>query len=332
MLRLGIIGCGKVTTMFHLKAIEEVDVVEVTAVADPNEKRMEDVRRKGGAPRGYLDYRELLSDQDVDAVAVNTPPRFHEAMTLDAVRAGKHVLCEKPLARSVEGCRHIQEAQTGTGLVVHPVHNYAFTPCLERGLELIAAGEIGELTGLQLRFDNNLWSYGSKTDFRLKDDRGIVEDLLPHVLSGVSSFTSAPFNLGEVRGEAKRYGVIDNLSVNLDSHDGVDVECHMNWTSLIPAYRVEAHGESGHLEMEMMKAPHRVSVKTPTGGRTLDRKGFGKYLDLVRLKHPAFVGQYWHFASVVDGSVEPRFTVEDEDMMLGLMEDVASRLVETSIS
>ena len=122
-MRLGIIGCGKVTTMFHLKTIGEVDVVEVTAVADPNEKRMEDVRRKAGAPRGYLDYRELLSDQGVDAVAVNAPPRFHEAMTLDAVRAGKHVLCEKPLARSVEGCRHIQEAQTGTGLVVHPVHH-----------------------------------------------------------------------------------------------------------------------------------------------------------------------------------------------------------------
>ena len=318
--------------MFHLKAIGEVDVVEITAVADPNEKRMEDVRRKAGAPKGYLDYRELLSDPDVDAVAVNTPPRFHEAMTLDAVRAGKHVLCEKPLARSVEGCCHIQDAQKGTGLVVNPVHNYAFTPCLERGLELIADGEIGELTSLKLRFDNNLWSYGSKTDFRLKDDRGIVEDLLPHVLSVVSAFTNPPFNLRKVMGEAKRYGVIDNLSVRFESHEGVDVEGHMNWTSLIPAYSIEAHGESGYLEMEMMKAPYRVLVKTSTGVRTLDRKGFSKYLDLVRLKHPAFVGQYKHFASVVEGSVEPRFTVEDEAMMLGLMENVASKLAETSIS
>jgi predicted dehydrogenase len=332
MLRLGIIGCGKVTTMFHLKAIGDVDVVEVTTVADPNKKRMEDVKKKVKASQGYLDYRELLSDPDVDAVVVNTPPRFHERMTLEAVRAGRHVLCEKPLALSVEGCRHIQQAQTATGLVIHPVHNYAFTPCLEKGLQLIAAGEIGELTGLQLRFDNNLWSYGSKTDFRLKDDRGIVEDLLPHVLSVVTSFTSAPFNLRGVKGETKRYGVIDNLSVSLDSHEGVNVECHMNWTSLIPTYKVEAHGESGHMEMEMMKAPYKVSVETPTGRRTLDKKGFSKYLDLIRLKHPAFVEQYRHFASIVEGSEEPKFTVEDEVMMLGLMEDVKSRLVETSKS
>jgi predicted dehydrogenase len=302
---MGIIGCGKVTTMFHLRAIADVEEVEVSAVADPDGRRMEDVRRRAGAENGYLDYRELLSDPDVDAVAVNTPPMLHEGLTLDALRAGKHVLCEKPLAQSVEGCLHVKEAQEAAGLVVSPVHNYAFTPCLDRALELIGSGEIGAPQSIKLRFDNNLWSYGSKTDFRLKDRHGIVEDLLPHVLSVAHVFTD-PVELVEARGWTKSYDVMDNLEVVLRMGDGAVIDCSMNWTSLIPGYKVEVAGDSGAMEMDLMKAP--------------------------RLRHPAFREQYRHFAAVVEGSESPRFTVDDEAEMLGLMAEVVGRLDETDIS
>ena len=317
--------------MFHLRAIAEVEGVKVSAVADPDGRRMEDVRRRAGAERGYLNYRELLSDPDVDAVAVNTPPRLHEGMTLDALRAGKHVLCEKPLAQSVEGCLHVKEAQEATGLVASPVHNYAFTPCLDRALELIGSGEIGALQSIKLRFDNNLWSYGSKTDFRLKDRHGIVEDLLPHVLS-VAHVVTDSVELVQARGWAKSYGVMDNLEVVLRTGDGAVIDCSMNWTSLMPAFKVSVTGDSGALEMDLMKAPHRVAVKSTAGRRVFDRKGLGKYLDLARLRHPSFREQYRHFAAVVEGSESPRFTVDDEAEMLGLMVEVVGRLDETDIS
>ena len=331
MLRLGVIGCGKVTTMFHLKAIEDVEGVSVVAVADPDESRMLEVKARAGAERGYLDHLELLSDPDVDAVAVNAPPRFHEAMVVEALRAGKHVLCEKPLARSVEGCLHVKEVQGYTGLTVMPVHNYAFTPCLESARAVVEGGEIGEVRVMELHFNNNLRSYGSKTDFRLVEDLGIVEDLLPHVLSVIHIMTGGGLTLGSARGWKRSFGVVDNLSLGLEN-GGIPVECSMNWTSLIPAFKVKVEGDGGSLSMDLMKFPHRVSVRGSNGGRVIDKKGLGKYLDLLRIRHPAFREQYAHFVDVVERRRGASFTLDDEVEMLSLMVGVREALSETDIT
>jgi predicted dehydrogenase len=325
MLRLGIIGCGRVTTMFHLRAIEEVKGVSVAAVADMDESRMGDVMNKSGAARGYLDYGELLGDPDVDAVAVNTPPRFHEDMVIEAMEAGKHVLCEKPLSRSVEGLERILEAQGDGGLVVMPLHNYGFTPALETAEKILKADEIGKVSKISLSFDNNLRSYGSKTDFRLEERYSIVEDILPHVLSVVHVLVDSPLQVRDVLGWARSYKVVDNLSVSLRA-GGVDLECDMNWTSLIPRFSIEVEGDGGSLSMEPMKFPYKVTVRTPRGERTEDKPGLGKYLDVARLRHPAFRRQYEHFAAVVGGAEEPRFTVEDEVEMLRVMDGVVRLL------
>ena len=326
MLRLGIIGCGKVTTMFHLKSIKEVEEVTVAAVADLDQARMEDVRRKAGAEKGYTDPKDLLADPDVEAVAINTPPRFHESLVLEAIEAGKHVLCEKPLAQGIEGCRRIGDAQRDTGRVVLPVHNYAFTPCLVSAKELIEKGEIGALQGIDVRFDNNLWSYGAKTDFRTKETYGIVEDILPHALSVVQMLSDPVSEVREAQGWKKKYPVLDNIRLTLATGSGVTVRGEMNWTSLIPGFTVDATGEEGAIHIDLMKAPYGVTVKTEKGRRQIGGMGFGQYLDLIRLKHPAFVGQYEHLVATVGGDEAPQFTVEDEIRMMGVLEDVIGLL------
>ena len=325
MLRLGIVGCGRVTTMFHLRAIEVVEGVSVAAVADMDGSRMEEVRGKCGAARGYLELGELLADPDVDAVAINTPPRFHEDMVVEALEAGKHVLCEKPLSRSVEGCERIIEAQGDGGLVVMPLHNYGFTPALETAEKILEAGEIGGIRKVFLSFDNNLRSYGSRTDFRLEERYAIVEDILPHVLSVVHVLVDSPLSVRDALGWSRSYKVVDNLSVSMRA-GVVDVECDMNWTSLIPRFSIDVEGDGGSLSMEPMKFPYKVTVRTPRGERTEDKPGLGKYLDVARLRHPAFRRQYEHLAAVVAGSEEPRFTVEDEVEMLRVMDRVVRLL------
>ena len=328
MLRLGIIGCGKVTTMFHLKSIKEVEEVTVMAVADLDQARMEKVRRKAGAESGYTDPKELLADPDMEAVAINTPPRFHEGLVIDAIGAGKHILCEKPLAQTIEGCKRIADAQRGTGLVVLPVHNYAFTPCLVEARKLIEKGEIGDLRGIDVRFDNNLWSYGAKTDFRTKETFGIVEDILPHALSVVQVLSDAVSEVKEAEGWRKRYSVLDNIRLAMATRSGITVRGEMNWTSLIPGFTVKATGEEGTIQIDLMKAPYGVTVKMDRGRKQIGGMGFGQYLNLIRLKHPAFVGQYQHLVSTVGGDEEPRSTVEDEIRMMGVLEDVVGILSE----
>jgi predicted dehydrogenase len=328
MLRLGIIGCGKVTTMFHLKSIKEVEEVTVTAVADLDRARMEDVRRKAGAKKGYIDPKELLADPEVEAVAINTPPRFHESLVLEAIEAGKHVLCEKPLTQTIEGCKKIWNAQKDTGQEVLPVHNYAFTPCLVTAQELIEKGEIGALKEIDIRFDNNLWIYGAKTDFRTKETYGIVEDILPHVLSVVHVLSGPIAEVREADGWRKRYPVLDNIRLTMEIESDITIRGEMNWTSLLPGFTVQATGEAGVINIDLMKSPYGVTVKTDKGKKRIGGMGFSQYLNLIQLKHPAFVGQYEHLVATVRGTEEPQFTVKDEITMMGVLEKVVGILSE----
>ena len=326
MLHLGIIGCGRVTSMFHLKAIEQIDKISVTALSDINEERMSNLAESCGATETYLDYRKLLSDPDVDAVAVNTPPRFHEAIVLDALYAGKHVLCEKPLAESLEGCYKIKAAQQETGLTVMPAHNYAFTPSLIEMIGRVQGGAIGDITSIDVAFENLLKSYRSQTDFRETRGDGVLEDVLPHILSVLYPLAGHIQGIGPVHWWCKDYDVCDNLDTELVSEKGVQINAAMSWTKLRPRFSVQVTGEHGDMYTDLMIGPYKLDITV--GGRTTTwkEKGISWYLDLVQFKHPSFKKQYQHFYQLVKEAASPMITVDDEINMLETMNKVSEKM------
>ena len=329
MLRLGIIGCGRVTTMFHLNAVEEVEEVTVTAVSDVSEDRIRDVKGRCTSAKAYTSYTELLGDPDVDAVAINTPPRFHEEMVLESLSYGKHVLCEKPLAQTVEGCRRIGEAQRRTGLQVLPAHNYVFTPSVLRMAELVKGGAVGKVQRVRVYFENNLRIYRSQTDFRTHQENGLVEDVLPHVLSVSAPMAGRAREVRDLSWWCRQYKVCDNIKATLDAEGGAEIDCSMSWTRLVPRFKVEVEGTQGRLETDLMISPYSVTVEKGGRRETIKERGLDWYLDLVRFKHPSFQGQYRHFVGLVAGTEEPLITVEDEAAMLEIMERVSGLLKET---
>lgn len=319
--------------MFHLKAIKEVEDVVVIAVADRNQARMESVKKKSGAESGYIDYRELISDPEVDAAVINTPPRFHEEMVIQSLKAEKHVLCEKPLARSVEGCLHIKRVQDMSGLVVLPGHNYIYTPGLEQAQELIQSGVVGRVERISLRFENNLRSYKSRTDFRLKTEFGIVEDILPHILSVAYGLAGEALEIVDVRGRRESYDVVDNINLQLRTNQDVELDCVMSWTRLLPCFKVEAHCTMGRVETELMRSPFSVTIESQGVRRKIgEKKGLKVYLDLLRFKHPSFQNQYRHLFRLVEGSETQRITIDNEASIIRMIEDVVEHLSETDIS
>ena len=326
MLNVGIIGCGRVTTMFHLNAIVELDEVNVVAVADPNQKNMEEVKKKSGASDGYLDYHELLENPRVEAVAINTPPRFHEEMIIESLNAGKYVLCEKPVAKTAESFNRIMKIMDATGLQVIPVHNYSMTPCLLSAHEVIENGEIGAIKQVALSFDNNLWSYRSKTEFRVEDQFGIIDDIVPHVLSVVYTLANPGLMLIEVEAWRKRYPVLDNLRIVLRDDLDVIYDCNMNWTSMVPRFDMGIQGETGTIEMDLMKKPYKVNINSNGYSRVIDKKGISKYLEIAQFKHPAFRKQYQHFAKVVEGVEKPDFSLEDELKITNIMNQIIDKI------
>ena len=116
-LRVGIIGCGGIATSKHMPSLAKVKEVEMVAFCDIIEERAIDAAKRFGAEgsKHYVDYKELLKDETLDVVHVCTPNRSHSFITVDALEAGKHVMCEKPMAINSEEAKKMVDAAKRTG-------------------------------------------------------------------------------------------------------------------------------------------------------------------------------------------------------------------------
>lgn len=118
--RIGIIGCGGIANGKHMPALKDLKNVEMVAFCDVIPERAEKAAKTYGTPdaKVYTDYKELLKDESIDAVHVCTPNRHHSYITVDALHAGKNVLCEKPMAINSIEAKKMLDAAKETGKVL----------------------------------------------------------------------------------------------------------------------------------------------------------------------------------------------------------------------
>ncbi|MGO8860576.1 MAG: Gfo/Idh/MocA family protein [Acidimicrobiales bacterium] len=143
MIRWGIVGPGAIAAGFA-DAMSMVDDGEITAVASRSIERAAAFGERFGIPTRYGDYAELAADPDVDVVYVATPHSRHEADALTALRAGKHVLCEKPFALNAEQARRMAEEARARGLFLMEAIWSRFLPAYRSLVDLIGEGRIGD--------------------------------------------------------------------------------------------------------------------------------------------------------------------------------------------
>ena len=115
--RIGIIGCGGIANGKHMPSLRQIPGVQMVAFCDIIEERARKAKQDYGTPDAavYTDYRKLLEDKTIDVVHVCTPNRAHSFITVDALHAGKHVMCEKPMAINAAEAKKMLEAAKETG-------------------------------------------------------------------------------------------------------------------------------------------------------------------------------------------------------------------------
>lgn len=116
-IRIGFIGCGAIANKKHTQALSKIDGVEIVAFCDIIPERAEASAKEFGTPdaKTYTDYKELLKDESIEVVHVCTPNRSHSFITVDALEAGKHVMCEKPMAINSAEAQKMLDAAKRTG-------------------------------------------------------------------------------------------------------------------------------------------------------------------------------------------------------------------------
>jgi len=142
-INVGIIG-AKFAGEFHGECLKEIDDAEVIAVSSRNEQVLESFQERFRIPKGYTDYRSMLEDPDIDVVDICLPNYMHTEVAVEAMKAGKHVICEKPFAVTIEDGKRVVETQKTTGRMFFYAEDWIFAPALVRAKEIIAEGGIGE--------------------------------------------------------------------------------------------------------------------------------------------------------------------------------------------
>ena len=149
-LRWGLIGSGDIVRKRVAPALRDLTNCELLAVSRARPELAEAFAQEVGAPKWYGRWQELLLDREIDAVYIATPVHLHAAQSVAAADAGKHVLCEKPMAMNVGECERMIAACRANRVKLGIAYYRRFYPVLKRIKGILAAGELGEVVFVQI--------------------------------------------------------------------------------------------------------------------------------------------------------------------------------------
>jgi predicted dehydrogenase len=158
LLRVGVLGCGPISQFAHFDACRKARNAELYAICDIAEDLLKRMAATHEPKAVYRDYDEMLADRQVEAVIIGTSDQFHVSCALKAIRAGKHVLVEKPLGVSVEECEELCRSVKASNLVLQVGNNRRFDPGVAFTKRFIE-DEIGALFALKAWYCDSIYRY-----------------------------------------------------------------------------------------------------------------------------------------------------------------------------
>jgi predicted dehydrogenase len=276
-MRIGLLGAARIAPTALIKPARVVDGVEVAAVAARDRARAEAFAGKHGIPTVHGSYADLVADPSLDAVYVPLPNGLHAEWTIAAIRAGKHVLCEKPFTSNADQAREVAAVAAGSGLVVMEAFHYRYHPLARRMEELVHGGELGPIVRVETAMCFPLPVF---TDIRYQFDLagGALMDAgcyAVHCLRLVGP--GEPTVTGARAVTLRRDRRVDRaLTADLSFPGGASGRIHTSmWSSTLLRIRCRVTGERGRMSVDNFAVPQLPSrfLVTIDGHRRRERFG-----------------------------------------------------------
>lgn len=272
--RWGILGTANIAIKHVIPAMLGADRCQVAAIASRNMERAEKVAAALDIPRAYGSYGQLLNDDDIDAVYIPLPNHMHADWAIAAARAGKHILCEKPIALSAAEADLMIAAAEDTGVMLREAFMYQFHPTWLRAKELINNGEIGEVIAIDSWF-----SY-------FNDDPNNIRNVLDYGGGALMDIGCYSVHMSRLLFDGEPTAI--KAAVRRDADLGVDIAtsgvlefgdkvsifgCS---TRAEPDQRVDIYGTEGRINIEIpfnvpTDRPTRISITS--GGKPPEQPG-----------------------------------------------------------
>ncbi len=304
-MRVGIIGAGLQGRRRAL-ALKRLGGSELVMVADTDKDRAESLSAEMGC-QATDDWEEMVARQDIAAVIVCTPPHLHGVMSIAAMQNGKHVLCEKPLARNPGEAEQIVQAARDCEVVLKCGFNFRHHPGVRQARDWLDQGAIGELGIIRCRYGIGGRPHYDK-EWRAKSEMtggGELMDQGLHVLDLSRWFMG---DVDEVFGFVSTVywdvaPLEDNAFVLLRSGQRLTTSIHVSWTQWKNLFSFELIGSDGYITVDGLGGSYGTE-KATLGKRELLRPFASQTIEF-RGEDRSWDGEWQEFVSAIEEDREP---------------------------
>lgn len=313
-LRWGIAGCAGIAVNAVMPAIQSSETSVIQAVASRDGNKSRETAEKFGVSRSYGSYEALMADPDIDAVYIPLPNHLHREWAIRAAEAGKHVLCEKPLALTAGQAEEMAEACAKAGVHLAEAFMYRHHPRIAHIRQIVDTGEIGRLRAVRGAFTFNNADDRKNIRYRKEWGGGSLYDVGCYPLSAARLIIGREPEAATVHAMfSPEHDHVDMMASGLvEFPDGIALtfDCGM-WTAFWQT--LEIVGSEGRIVV-----PYAFLTGSDNAGFEVYRNGE------VRQVHADGVNAYQceidEFARVVAGKKEPEFPAEDAIRNMRLLE------------
>ena len=257
--RWGIIGAGDIVRKRVAAAIRESQNSELVSISRGRSDLAEAAAAEVGARKWFEDWREQIIDEEIDAVYVATPVFLHGEQTIAAAEAGKHVLCEKPMALNVAECDQMIAACEANGVKLGIAYYRHFYPVIGRAKEAIAAGEIGRVSLAQINaFEHIDMQSGDPRHWFVEKEKsggGPMMDFGCHRLEVlVNLFGEVDRVASMISGSIYKREIEDTAVATLHFASGVTASLSVTHATNIPKDTLQIFGTNGCIEIPVLNS------------------------------------------------------------------------------
>ena len=280
-IRVAVVGCGYWGSK-HLRVMNATQDVAEVALVDAREDRLRSLARNFKTSPMFTDLQSALPH--VDAVVIAVPPSLHVPVALEAIRAGKHVLVEKPLAPTSAGARQLIEAAADAGVILMVGHTFEYNPAVRKLREIVRSGELGELYYMDTA-RLNLGLY--------QPDVNVVLDLAPHdvsIINNVLGRKPVAATAWAARHAHRRFEDVAYLRLFYDDvfdDRGLSANIHVSWLDPNKVRRVTAVGSKKMAVYDDVASEEKIRILDkgvslpPDGGNLTQPPTSYRYGDIV---------------------------------------------------
>ena len=245
----GIVGCGAIARTASAPAITKLPDCRLVAVMDLDTQQVQEFAQDFRVPRWYTDLSEFLKDPDLEAIHVATPPHVHAQQSIAAAEAGKHVLCEKPMAIKPDKCLQMMDACSANGVILGVAYYRRLFPQVIKLRELVDSGVLGEILALRAHYSSYHAKLGDPGDWRTDPKiagGGVLMDTGSHRIDLLVYFGGKPSQVAAFCDtRTPDWQVEDLASLIIRFQNGVHATLQNTFCSQARADIFEIHGTQG---------------------------------------------------------------------------------------